>query len=254
MKRFWGHLWVAGTIVGIGAVLLPACAHNDSSIFILQVVAPPVAVPGQGCLYPAASQSSVGLFAGKFDVGLSSAYSPVVEVGNQLLARGDSLNVRTETARVQLRGAIVRVTDAVGTELSSFTSLTDGFLDPAQGTSPGIGQAAVTLVDPPTSKKLRADLPNRMATKTILAYFKVFGQTLGGTYVESGETQFVITTCNGCLVNFPADASTSSTKYDCDAPIPAMGGTIVAPCSQGQETLIDCRLCRGLPACDPKTP
>ena len=267
MKRFWGYLWAAGLVAGIGGVVLPACAHNDSTLFIRQVQFPPTASPGQGCLYSAAAEASPALFSGHFDVGLSSSYSPVVLVANQLTARGDPLNVRTETARVQLRGAIVRVTDSVGNELSSFTSLTDGFIDPSQGATPSYGQAAVTIIDPETSKLFRDPkrpdgspspyfLGNRGATRTVLTYFKVFGQTIGGTYVESGETQFVITVCNGCLVSFPADASTSVTKYNCDAPVPVQltGGTVLVPCAQGQESAVDCRLCKGLPACNPDTP
>ncbi len=262
MKRFLGHLSVAGLVVGTGAVLLPACAHDDSSIFVRQVLAPPAFSPTLGCVYPTPSNTSTSLFTGHFDVGLSSAYSPVVLIANQLTARGDSLTVRTETARVELRGVIVRITDAVGADLApgigTFTSLTDGFLEPAQGSAPGLGQAAVTLIDPPTSKLLRETLKTRSATKTVVVYFKVFGQTLGGTYVESGETQFVVETCNGCLVSFPSDSVvvTPSNTVNCNAPVPvgsaAMG--VLTPCNQGHETPTDCRLCKGLPACNPAIP
>ena len=45
MKRFWGHIWAAGIVAGIGGVILPACAHNDSSLFIRGVLFPPTFTP-----------------------------------------------------------------------------------------------------------------------------------------------------------------------------------------------------------------
>jgi hypothetical protein len=263
MNRFWAHIWAASFSTCVGGIFLPACAHDDSTLYVQQVVFPPTPSNQLGCIYLSPNTTTPGEFSGEFDVALASSYSPVVIVGNQLVARGDGTQARTETNRVQLRGAVVRVTDSQGSQISTFTSLTEGTVDPSQGQSPGIAQAAVTIVDPATAATLRAGLTNRSARKTILAYFKVFGQTLGGTYVESGEFQHVVNVCAGCLVTFPSEAVnqalvTPTQPTNCELGFPAgtqlNGTTIALPCVIGQDQPIDCRLCHGIAACDPRNP
>jgi hypothetical protein len=262
MKRIWRHFRAASVMAGVGGLLLASCAHDDSSFYVVQVVVPPVPVVNQGCLYTASNGTVPGLFSGEFDIGLSQSYSPVVLLGNQLNTRSDQLNVRTETARINVRGAVVRVTDSQGNQMSTFTSLSEGTVDPESGTTPGFGLAAITLVDPTTVNQLKTDgiFATRGGRRTIVSYFKVFGNTLGGTYVESAEFQHVISVCNGCLIVFPSDAElqdTASVKYphpNCLAGLPAgtaAGGTIALPCVQGQDQLVDCRLCQDKQACDP---
>jgi hypothetical protein len=259
MNRLWAHIWAASFSTCLGGMFLPACAHDDSTLYVQQVVFPPTPANQQGCLYQAPNTTSPGEFRGALDVSLASAYSPVVIVGNQMVPRGDGTQARTETNRVQLRGAVVRVTDSAGNQISTFTSLTEGVIDPASGVTPGLGQAALTIVDPATADALRQSLPNRSARKTILTFFKVFGQTLGGVYVESGEFQHVVDVCSGCLVVFPSDAvDTKQAGPNCALGFPTgtqiNGSTISLPCIQGQDQLTDCRLCQGNPACDPKNP
>jgi hypothetical protein len=260
MKRVWRHFRAASVTAGVGGLLLASCAHDDSSMYVIQIVVPPTPTANQGCLYGATSGATPGLFNGELDVGLASTYSPVALIGNQLNARSDSLNVRTETARISIRGAIVRVTDSLGNQLSTFTSLSEGTVDPENGTTPGVGLAAVTLVDPATSNALKQQLANRAARKTIVSYFKVYGNTLGGTYVESAEYQHVIEVCNGCLVTFPSDADNPAPNLpqpNCLAGLAsgaagAASSTIALPCVTGQDQLVDCRFCQGLDACDPQ--
>ena len=257
MNRFWTQILAASFTASMGGVMLQACAHDDSTMYIQQVVAPPAGASlTASCLYQAPSTTTPAEFAGQLDVGLASSYSPVIIVGNQLIARGDNANARTETNRVQLRGAVVRVTDSQGNQLSTFTSLTEGSVDPSLGTTPGFGQAAVTIVDPGTVDLLRGDLSNRAKRKTILSFFKVFGQTLGGTYVESNEFQHVIQICNGCSVSFPAEAVDPDKPFpNCLKAIPAGAAgsstTLAIPCVAGQDQATDCRLCQGVDACDP---
>lgn len=258
MNRLWAHFWAASFAAGLGGVMLPACAHDDSTLYIQEVVAPPLPTNlNQGCLYQAPSLTTTFLPSGILDVGLASSYGPFVIVGNQLLTRADPTVGRTETNRVQLRGAVVRVTDSAGNQLSTFTSLTEGNVEPSIGLTAGLGEAAVIMVDPGTRDALLPQLPHRTDRKTIVSYFKVFGNTTGGTYVESNEYQHVITVCNGCLVSFPPDAvDTNKATPNCALPFPVgtqiAGGVIALPCVQGQDQPIDCRLCQGLDACDPQ--
>jgi hypothetical protein len=261
MNRLWAHIWAASFFTCLGGMFLPACAHDDSTLFVQQVVFPPTPTNQLGCLYQAPNTTTPGEFSGALDVGLASSYSPIVIIGNQLVPRGDATQARTETNRVQLRGAVVRVTNSQGDQISTFTSLTEGVVDPSTGQTPGITQAALTIVDPATANALRATLTNRAARQTILTFFKVFGQTLGGTYVESGEFQHVINVCNGCLLTFPSDAVdqkfvTPTDPTNCEAGFPVgtqlSGATIALPCVTGQDQPIDCRLCHDNPICDPR--
>ncbi|MEO6420576.1 MAG: hypothetical protein ABIP39_14275, partial [Polyangiaceae bacterium] len=175
----------------------------------------------------------------------------------QLIAQGNHDLLRTETANVTLQGAIVRVTDASGTEIKSFTSLSSGFVAPGNGTTASFGSIAVTLIDPATSDLLRSTLPAH-GSKLLVAYFKIFGQTLGGTSVETDEFQFPINVCNGCLVVFPAGSQDEALfavekKPNCKSATAAT--TMMAtPCVIGQDVPIDCRTCQGLAVCDPANP
>jgi hypothetical protein len=255
MKRFWRQFRAASVVAGVGGLLLSSCAHDDSSFYVVQVMSPPRPDPTTGCAYTAAA-GQPGEFNGQLDVALSATYTPVVLLGNQLNARGDQLNVRTETARIAVRGAVVRVTDSQGNQISTFTSLSEGTVDPETGNTPGLGLAAVTIVDPTTSASLKGALPGPGARKTIVSYFKVFGNTLGGTYIESAEYQHVIQVCNRCLVLFPADANDPAAKQqpNCLATLATGAGqtqTLAVPCVRGQDQYVDCRLCQDL--CTPGT-
>ena len=259
MNRLWAHIWAASFSICLGGMFLPACAHDDSTLYVVQVVFPPTPTNQSGCVYQPASFSAPMELRGSLDVALASAYSPVVLIANQMVPRGDGTQARTETNRVQLRGAVVRVTDSQGNQIATFTSLAEAIVDPSSGLTPGLAQAAVTIVDPATADALRQTLPNRSARKTILTFFKVFGQTLGGVYVESGEYQHVVDVCSGCLVVFPSDAvDTKQATPNCALGFPTgtqiNGSTIALPCEFGQDQLTDCRLCQGVAACDPKNP
>ncbi len=256
MNRVWRHILAASFTACVGGLALPACAHDDSSMYIVHVVAPPKpGQAGEGCVYPAPSITQTYELSGLFDVGLAGSYSPVVLIGNHLVARGDPTIPRTETNRLSLRGTVVRLTDSQGNEVRSFTSLTEGTIDPQIGTTPGLLDASLTLVDSDTADRFRRELTNRAARRTLVAFFKVFGQSLGGTYVESGEFQHIVEVCNGCSVSFPPDAEDPDPQLvhpNCKAGIAAGGSsTIVSACVPGQDQAIDCRLCQGRAACDP---
>lgn len=229
---------IASTCVG-ALLVVASCAHDDSSLFVRQVLAPQGGSSGgDSCSYKG-DPSQPFLASGVVDVGFLASYRPVVLVGNQLSPTQKTDSFRTETSRVSLQGATVSLTDTQGNELTSFSTLASGFVDPAAGTQPGWGITEVTLIDPKTIDGLRTQIPAG-GTKKLVARFKVFGQTLGGQSVETNEAQFPIDVCFGCLVFRPADAA-------CDAT--ADLGSVRTPCVFGQDQAIDCRLCRGNPLC-----
>lgn len=246
-------LAATGFIICIGT-LGSACAHNDASIVVREVIAPPQPQNGV-CTYTADPTQAV-ISSGVLDVGLLAAYTPEILVANQMIARNDNVNLKSETARVTLQGAVVHVDDTSGNEINSFTSLSSGFVDPASGGTPGFGAMAVTLIDPKTSAAMAGSLPT-LGTKRVVAHFTVFGQTAGGDDIESDEFQFPIDVCKGCLVTFPADSedpvkAATEKKPNCAAAFGSSGSsTTTVPCVIGQDQIVDCRLCQGRAVCDP---
>lgn len=248
MKRIWGHGIAALVIAGLAA---SACADNDGSLYVVGVIQPPIAANGV-CTYTISSNGPF-LSAGILDVAFANSYSPTVLLGNQLVAVGNAQQSRVETNRIQLQGSVVRITDAAGSELRSYTVAAAGILDPASGTTPGYGSSSTILVDPDTASTLRTQLGAAPGTtRTLLTYTKFFGQTLGGTHIESGEYQYPITVCFGCLVSFPAgSADTSKPQPNCLGAVGGSSGSVSTPCISGQDQPIDCRLCQNNVACIP---
>jgi hypothetical protein len=244
MNRLLCRIVTAGVGVGLAALGF-GCADSQSVIFIRQVQAR-VSKGTAGCT---ADNSPTSLFftAGLMDAAFRSEYHATLLVGSQLVPRGGSTQLRTETARVVIQGAVVRLTDAQGAVVWGPTTVPgSGFIDPAAGTDPSFGVTDTVLLGAAYGQQLRAELAG---TPTVLRRFvstvKVFGETLGGTAVESGEWEFPISVCFGCLVSFPADANDakSVTQPNCDA-TSAMGAAASTPCSLGQDDAIDCRLCK----------
>jgi hypothetical protein len=241
MKRLLGYALSACFFATLG--VSTACEHNDQSMFLSHVLAPP-----ENCQYTADQESY--LPSGVVDVALASEYRPTFLAGNQLIARSDRTTVRAESNRITLKGAVVSVSYATGEFLGEFTSLSSGTLDPATS---DVHYAAITLtvLDQNVIKKLREALPNRGASRTVVARVKAFGTTIGGKDVESNEFEFPIVATNGGLVRFPPDAE------DPNQPRP---NCLLARSSQeqkqkicvlGQDQTVDCRDCIGIPACQP---
>lgn len=250
MKRLLGHAVAA---LALAALAASACAANDGSVFVVGVLRPPTPAADGTCTYTPTANGPFA-FTGVLDVALANSYAPVVLLGNQLVARGNAQESRVETNRIQIQGSVVRVTDAGGAELRSYTVPASGFVEVASGTTPGYGAAATTMVDPDTASALRNQLGGAPGTtKTLIAYTKFFGQTLGGTRIESGEFQFPVTVCFGCTVTFPPGSTDASQPLpNCKGALGgSSGGSVAQACVRGQDQNTDCRLCQGNVACTP---
>ena len=263
MKRILGHavsLLAAGLLM---SAVFPACATNDQTIFIQNVLAPPIARTAGACQY-APDPESVFLTVGTADIGIADSYSGIILVGNQLTPRADQVSNRAESNRVHLNGGIVRVTEADGTLIREFTSYGSGFLNPGANGAADFGIVGVILIDAPTKEILLNQktpegvqiLNNSFVTKTVLINIKVFGTSLGGTEVETGEFQFPTQVCNGCLVDFSTGTEeTSMVTPNCEKTLPATGtSTSVLPCRAGQDELTPCQLCKGKRNSDGRMP
>lgn len=245
VRQVFGSLFAAAG----GALLLgiaPGCAESESSLFIRQVQIPQSS-SGAGCSVDNSPSSSHRLF-GVLDVAITSQYEATLLVGNQLIDRGSKDDLRTETSRVQLEGTEVYLKDASGRVVAGpYTVPGTGLVDPASGSNASFGLIASVLVDSVTASKLASELGTlpRGTVRRLTSHVKVFGKTLGGTEVESGEWQYPIDVCYGCLVNYPLEADNPNIQGpDCLNITPET--KVSAPCDPGQDDPVDCRICHAI--------
>src|SRR5690606_8651239 len=117
---------------------------------------------------------------GVLDRLFANDYTAALLIGNQLTARGSREQLRTETSRVTLRGAEVRLETLKGAELApAFSSTATGFVDAAAGTDPSLSVMYASLIP--------ASISSTLPQGTVVAKVRVFGNTLGGQDVESAE-------------------------------------------------------------------
>lgn len=248
MKRVLGQaLTVIATAV-LAATLTPACAEDDRSLFVHGILAPSESRTNGACTYTADPGQAL-LYQGVLDAAVGRPYVAVALVGSQLRSRAEANSLSAESNRTHLNGAVVRVTDVDGATLGEFTSLATGFVDPGSGTSASYGTLAVTAIDAPTLAKI--GLPPPGQDKIVLANVKVFGTTLGGIEVESGELTFPINVCNGCLIAFSPDPAAPDVRCAIN---PAGTATTTkdetaTPCHVGQDEPVPCQLCQDREAC-----
>jgi hypothetical protein len=255
MNRVGRHIAVAGLCVFSVALGSSGCADSQSMIFVRQVQAR-VQKGTSGCAVDN-NPTSIALTEGVLDVAFASEYHASLLVGSQLVARGNASQVRSETARVTVQGSEVTLLDAQGkTAWGPITVPGSGFIDPATGSDPAFGVTNTILLGASLGQTLHNDLQGTPGVlRRFVAHVKVFGETLGGTAVESGEWEFPLTVCYGCLVSFPADANDpkSAVQPNCNAA--AMGTGTTTPCNLGQDDGIDCRICKlainGAALCEP---
>jgi hypothetical protein len=254
MKRLLGQTLFVLAVGSSAVALTPACAENDRTIFVRHVMAPPQNRQGGTCVYTQ-DENQPFLTEGTLDAAVSKNYVATLLVGSQLMPRGDQTNTRAESNRTHLNGAIVKVTDAAGNVINEFTSLGSGFVNPGQSANASFGLIGVRLLDAQTVNEIEKRLGvTRTDPKLVIANVKVFGKTLGGVDVESGEFQFPIRVCQGCLISFVTGDDPSTEEIDCQKPTttaPGTGGTqIQTPCYLGQDETVPCELCRDyLEAC-----
>jgi hypothetical protein len=245
MKRVWGQVFAGVAVVGglaaAGAVV-SACVHDDSTIFVSQVLAPQFVTPGMACTFTA-DPTQPALSDGTLDSDLTPEYQAEFLVGNQMVPRGDPNQPQTETSYVTIQGAVVRIVDPDGNQLNTYTWPTSRTIPPSSGTAPGYGAVAVTILDAATVASL--DLtPVYMGgeIKRLVSYVRFFGASVGGQSVESDEFGFPVNVCRSCLIGFTGLNNTCVVSS-------ASSAATSVPCIFGQDFPISCTTCIGLPAC-----
>jgi hypothetical protein len=252
MKRVWGHgLTGLVLLVGVAGVSAggPACVHDDSTIFVSDVLAPQYVTAGMACVFTADPTQPV-LGEGTLDAVLATQYTAVFLVGNQIVPRGDPNQPQTETSFVTLEGAVVRIVDSTGTQLNTYTRPAAATIPPSSGTTPGYASLAVTIIDSTTAATL-----GHGQTDPVVSYVRFFGHTLGGDSVESNEFGFPVDVCRGCLISFPASEDNmlpGLPQPNCaNSGAGASSASASVPCVPGQDLALDCSACLQLPECNP---
>jgi hypothetical protein len=240
MKRLWKNVGISAFVVGFASVVGSACAHNDASIFIRQVLVP--AVPtGTTCTYTAdvtQASESTGIVDVSFPL---SSYTPEVLVGNQIVSQGSTNSLQAETSRVFVNGAITRITDLAGDTslvqmfstmcsngdkaacatgralektpslqpINPFSTVESTSIDPASGATATYSTLALTMIDGATINVMRMYFENVYdispatafsSSVQLITYTKAEGKTQGGDTVESNEFEFPVTFVYGGLI------------------------------------------------------
>ena len=243
MKRVLGHCLAAGGVLAAAIGVTSACTHDDSSFYITNVLFPTPVTVGQSCTFSADPNQAHILGPGTMDVGLGRfEYAPVFLVANQLTPEQNQQQLQTETSIINVQGAVVRITDAAGNQLNTFTTQTSTTVLPASGSIPGYASVSTTIVDANTSRSLNVKLGEQVS---LVTYTKFFGHTLGGNYIESNEYSFPVDVCNGCLVLFSSTDINTSPGYavpNCLQNGTGTSASLPVPCFVGQDTAIDLSL------------
>lgn len=237
-SRFFCLLMAAGcAALGSGG-----CADSDSILFVRQAQAR-IASGATGCTVDG-SPSALFITEGTLDLAFRTEYTAALLVGNQLVARGNASQLRTETSRVEIEGAFVKLEDGRNTVWGPYTVPGSGFIDPATGSTPSYGLTETILLGSAYGVGLIEELRATRAVKRYTSVVKIIGKTLGGTAVESGEWRFPLAVCYGCLVSFPPDANDPKlTRPNCQLAA-GTGTSVAAPCALGQDDAVDCRVCK----------
>ena len=221
-----------GLMIGLASCLsLAGCADNDSSLFIKGVLVPEEG-DGGGCRFTPEGDATL-LLSGILDFSIRGTYAMPLLLGNQLIPRGDADKLRTETARIVIRGAVVTVLEAGSNEeLDSFTTNASGFVDPASGSNPGWGLSIVHAIPSRLEERLALQLNESIELNIAVS---VFGDTLGGDEVESSTITFPVFACRGCLV----DCSTAGFDGTCST-VPE-STDLEVHCYPGQDAPTPCQ-------------
>jgi hypothetical protein len=231
----------AGLIASSAALLSAGCVDNESSLYIAGVFD----LSQSNCIAEPDGDSVV-LANGVIDLAFARGYTAALLVGSQLTPRGNRENLRTETSRLAVEGVHITLYGTDGGE-SSFETATNGIIEPASGTDPGLASVFAQLIrpddlgDPANPDDYGALGPPGQAIVRV----RVFGTTLGGQEVESGDFDFTIHVCEGCLVTYPPNAADPTAmggdylcSYDSDAATETQ-----SICFLGQDYPVPCTQC-----------
>jgi hypothetical protein len=265
MKRVCGHVLAGAAVLACATTVTSACVHDNSTIFVYDVLAPQEVSNGELCTY-SNDTSQLFISQGTADTDFIDFYTATYLVGNQLVPQINPQTPQTESSYVQIQGAVVRITDAAGHQLNTYTYPISSQLPPLNGTQPGyapvIGVMTIdhdTLFSQSVQSVVNPPPPTRRGFVRLITYVRFFGQTTGGDSVESDEFEFPVNVCKGCLIQFaPQDIDSCFPVPNCLAAASMTGSgaasSLPVPCNPGQDIPIDCSQCLNVGDCNPQYP
>lgn len=225
----------AGALLAGATLSTVGCAENESSLFVIGVYA----LSRTQCVADP-SASAVLLPAGTLDRTLANGYNAALLVGSHLTERGSRENLRTETSRLSIEGAHITLFSTEGNEIQLPDVAATGLVNPATGTDPGRATVFAQLIRP-------GDLDVLGPAGQAVVRIRIFGTTLGGQEIESGDYDFPIQVCDGCLISYPSEAFDPTAPmgtYLCNFAADAEAtDTTVEICNLGQDDVVPCTLC-----------
>jgi hypothetical protein len=144
MKGFWRRLVSTLLVVGGAWITLLACAHDDSTLFVYNVLAGNIS--GTSCTFTP-NPSNQFLPRGVLDVGLAGAYDATFLVGNQLVSQANPSTPQTESAFITIDHVNVKVTQTNGALINQYSTVTSSTVPPATGTTPGFAVVDALILD-----------------------------------------------------------------------------------------------------------
>lgn len=240
MKRFVAQSLVLAFVAGTAALTTPACVDNESSLYIQGVLAP---AAGDCSFTPSAAATL--FLRGRLDVAFKNEYKAALLVGSQITTRVNRNELRTETSKVRLEGVEVSLVDSADAEIvPAFTVPVAGFIEAAQ-TVASFGAVEALLVPEKAGQKLTTLLNgDKTAVKRVIAKARVYGHTLGGVDVQSGEFQWPIDVCYGCSILLNPDPATGAV---CSRDSGNVGSGDPTTCfTWAQEAGVPCAFCPNL--------
>ncbi|AUX48273.1 hypothetical protein SOCE26_098050 [Sorangium cellulosum] len=231
------RLFALVLVTASGGLLASACADNESSLFIRMRI-----VPDEGCTTECSPDESF-LTYDEVDAAYPGGYShsAVLLVGNQMVQRGDSDVLRTETSRVQLYAAEVRILDNTGSMVGEYEVPVSGTVDPGSSDDPGYNCTEVLMIDGATMDELRTRMIEEESSAIeVVSTVILKGRTLGGQEMETVEWAYPIRVClgcSGCIDHAPECCSGEGAGSEACEDLDAVAPT----CPRGRPGVTDCR-------------
>lgn len=198
------HLRPTLIFVLVTVASVSGCVADDNPGFFIKHNAS----PDTQCMW---NESSPALGSGMLDIGYENARYSVFPVYNsQLRSRYTANPSRVDTNKIQITSANITLTDASGTPLPipqpSFSVTTSGLVDTALDSTIGVGLGQIQIIPSIAANEIRAlglvAPPTATTAGTyfdMVAHVTVLGRTIGGVDIETGEWDWPITLCDGCL-------------------------------------------------------
>ncbi len=237
MKAKWV---VAGTLVLVLAALGPGCVDNDKSLQIVFNVA-----PNAQCQFVVQTGASVIYIPyGVLDLAVDHIYMLTPQIENNMPFNSNAAEKDINALDVQIQRAEITYRWPVGGDIiATYPNLMDlekqdPFIAPISGTVSAAdtsGQPGKMVTEFPLfSSQTQLDLSGLTAADApnvvLGARVKIFGQTLGGSPIQSNEFIYPIHFCRGCAANLICCAGTTTAKPQIF-------------CIEGQDSGVPCSAC-----------